>query len=71
MQAIHQLNADKKVHGILVQLPLPSGMDERRVINEITKEKDVDGFHPANVGLTTMRGHEPDNVACTAMVRSV
>ena len=43
-------NADPAVDGILVQLPLPAGIDERRVIERISPEKDVDGFHPVNVG---------------------
>lgn len=47
---IHELNADGDVHGILVQLPLPQGMDTARVIRAIAVEKDVDGFHLYNVG---------------------
>ncbi len=47
---IHQLNNDAKVHGILVQLPLPSHFDEDAVIEAINPEKDVDGFHPISVG---------------------
>lgn len=48
---IDSLNADPAVHGILVQLPLPAHLDETLVINRIAPEKDVDGFHIANVGL--------------------
>ena len=48
---IDQLNADPAVHGILVQLPLPSHLNEDLVINSIAPEKDVDGFHISNVGL--------------------
>ena len=48
---IYQLNADPAVHGILVQLPLPSHLNEDLVINSIAPEKDVDGFHISNVGL--------------------
>ena len=48
---IDTLNGDPSVHGILVQLPLPSHLDERLVISRIAPEKDVDGFHIANVGL--------------------
>ena len=48
---IDELNADPIVHGILVQLPLPSHVDESLVTNHIAPEKDVDGFHIANVGL--------------------
>ena len=48
---IGQLNADTAVHGILVQLPLPKGIDESAVINSIAPEKDVDGFHISNAGM--------------------
>ncbi len=47
---INKLNADKAVHGILVQLPLPKHIDEQRVIESIDPDKDVDGFHPVSVG---------------------
>lgn len=47
---IEELNQDDSVHGILVQLPLPSHIDEDKVIMAIRPEKDVDGFHPVNVG---------------------
>ena len=47
---LDRLNADASVHGILVQLPLPAGIDEQTVIDRIAPEKDVDGFHPVNVG---------------------
>ena len=48
---IDELNSDPIVHGILVQLPLPNHLDESLVTNHIAPEKDVDGFHIANVGL--------------------
>lgn len=51
LDMIDKLNADPAVHGILVQLPLPSHLDEDLVINRIAPEKDVDGFHISNVGL--------------------
>jgi methylenetetrahydrofolate dehydrogenase (NADP+)/methenyltetrahydrofolate cyclohydrolase len=47
---IRDLNADRSVHGILVQLPLPAGVDEDRVIAAVDPMKDVDGFHPENLG---------------------
>ncbi|MBQ3290179.1 MAG: bifunctional methylenetetrahydrofolate dehydrogenase/methenyltetrahydrofolate cyclohydrolase FolD [Kiritimatiellae bacterium] len=47
---IAALNADPAIHGILVQLPLPKGFDEKKVIDAISPEKDVDGFTPVNVG---------------------
>ena len=51
LELIDQLNHDPSVHGILCQLPLPKHIDEFRVIQAISPEKDVDGFHPVNVGL--------------------
>ena len=51
MALIDNLNNDASIHGILVQLPLPDHLDETAVINAITPEKDVDGFHISNVGL--------------------
>lgn len=50
LQRIDTLNKDSSVHGILVQLPLPQHIDEDRIITAIKPEKDVDGFHPVNVG---------------------
>ena len=50
LSKIDDLNKDPLVHGILVQLPLPKHIDETRVLNSITPEKDVDAFHPVNVG---------------------
>jgi methylenetetrahydrofolate dehydrogenase (NADP+)/methenyltetrahydrofolate cyclohydrolase len=48
--AIEDLNGDPSVHGILVQMPVPDHVDERRVLRAVDPMKDVDGFHPANVG---------------------
>ena len=50
LELIARLNNDDKIHGILCQLPLPKGLDEKAVINAISPEKDVDAFHPQNVG---------------------
>ena len=50
LSTIAALNADPAIHGILVQLPLPKGVDEKKVIDAIAPEKDVDGFTPVNVG---------------------
>lgn len=47
---VRKYNADEKINGILVQLPLPKHIDEGKVLNEINPEKDVDGFHPVNIG---------------------
>jgi 5,10-methylene-tetrahydrofolate dehydrogenase/methenyl tetrahydrofolate cyclohydrolase len=62
---IKSLNADKSVHGILVQLPLPSHLDEERVLSLIGIEKDVDGFSPLNIGRLAQKGREPLFVPCT------
>ena len=50
LQKIQELNADENIDGILVQLPLPKQIAEEKVINSIAAAKDVDGFHPANIG---------------------
>ncbi|KAJ6798578.1 bifunctional protein FolD 2 [Iris pallida] len=62
---VHELNADPDVHGILVQLPLPKHINEERVLSEISIEKDVDGFHPLNIGKLAMKGREPLFSPCT------
>ena len=62
---VGQLNSDPKVHGILVQLPLPTGLDEESVLKAISIEKDVDGFHPLNIGRLAQKGREPLFVPCT------
>ena len=64
-QLICALSADESVDGILVQLPLPKGLDEDRILNLIPPGKDVDGFHPVNVGKLLL-GKETI-VACTPM----
>lgn len=56
---IRKLNDDPKIHGILVQLPLPAGLDEESVLNTIKLQKDVDGFHPINIGRLAQKGREP------------
>lgn len=62
---VAQLNADPRVHGILVQLPLPDGLDDEQVLASISLEKDVDGFHPLNIGRLAMKGRQPLFVPCT------
>jgi 5,10-methylene-tetrahydrofolate dehydrogenase/methenyl tetrahydrofolate cyclohydrolase len=62
---VRELNANPQVNGILVQLPLPSGLDEERVLSAISIEKDVDGFHPLNIGRLAQKGREPLFVSCT------
>jgi methylenetetrahydrofolate dehydrogenase (NADP+) / methenyltetrahydrofolate cyclohydrolase len=62
---VKKLNGDERVHGILVQLPLPSGMDEEAVLRLVSIEKDVDGFHPINIGRLAQKGRDPLFVPCT------
>jgi 5,10-methylene-tetrahydrofolate dehydrogenase/methenyl tetrahydrofolate cyclohydrolase len=62
---IKSLNDDKTVNGILVQLPLPSHLNEERVLQLISIEKDVDGFSPINIGRLAQKGREPLFVPCT------
>ena len=65
LEQIDRLNADDRVDGILVQLPLPSGLDPRMAIAAVDPAKDVDGFHPVNVG--RLWNGEPGLVACTPL----
>lgn len=62
---VQRLNADPSIHGILVQLPLPKHMDEEKILGMISLEKDVDGFHPLNIGRLSMKGRKPLFVPCT------
>ena len=63
IKLINKLNLDSKIHGILVQIPLPTHINETRVLYAIDPKKDVDGFHPVNVG-KLMIG-DPDFIPCT------
>ena len=60
---LREINADPFIHGILLQLPLPGGLDEDRAINAISPEKDVDGVHPFNLGC--LLAGKPRLVPCT------
>lgn len=62
---IKTFNDDPNVHGILVQLPLPRHLNEENILNAVKIEKDVDGFHPLNIGRLAMQGREPLFVPCT------
>lgn len=62
---IEQLNADPNIHGILVQLPLPDHLDEQAILQKISLNKDVDGFHPINIGRLAMKGREPEFIPAT------
>ncbi len=57
--AVKMLNDDPAIHGILVQLPMPSHIDEEAVLRLVALEKDVDGLHPLNIGLLAMKGRDP------------
>lgn len=61
---LEELNQDKSVNGILVQLPLPSHLDENKIIAMVSPAKDVDGIHPQNLG-KLVRGEEPPFTPCT------
>ena len=63
LKLIDQLNVDRKIHGILVQLPLPCHIDSQTVLNAVSPEKDADGFHPCNIG-RLVEG-DPVFVPCT------
>lgn len=65
LEKIHQLNKDNTIDGILVQLPLPKHIDENKVINTISIDKDVDGFHPLNVARLRLHLGEPCILPCT------
>ncbi len=62
---IEKYNKDDSIHGILVQLPLPKGINEKKVLNAIDPDKDVDGFHPVNVGRLMIGGSEVKFPPCT------
>jgi len=62
---VRRLCSDPQVHGILVQLPLPKHINEEVILNAVNIDKDVDGFHPVNVGKLGMKGREPLFAPCT------
>jgi len=63
LEMVDRMNADDRVDGILVQSPLPAGLDFKEVLERIDPAKDVDGFHPLNVG--RLVANQPGMVACT------
>eukprot|EP00271_Cylindrocystis_brebissonii_P003957 TRINITY_DN15243_c0_g1_i1.p1 TRINITY_DN15243_c0_g1~~TRINITY_DN15243_c0_g1_i1.p1 ORF type:complete len:313 (+),score=88.39 TRINITY_DN15243_c0_g1_i1:674-1612(+) len=65
LDAVRECNDDPAIHGILVQLPLPAELDEEAVLAEVSLAKDVDGFHPINIGKLCMKGRKPLFVPCT------
>ena len=70
LAVVDRLNADVGVHGILVQMPLPKQIDPDAVIRSIRPEKDVDGFHPVNVGKLSI-GQQDGFVPCTPWWRAL
>lgn len=62
---VHELSFTPSIHGILVQLPLPDHLDEEAVLNTVSLHKDVDGFHPVNIGRLAMKGRDPLFAPCT------
>ena len=65
LERIRTLNRDSRIHGILVQLPLPTGLSAERVLDALAPAKDVDGFHPINLGL--LAAGSPRFVPCTPL----
>ncbi len=65
VSVVRELDADPHVHGVLVQLPLPPQVDERAVLTAYSPQKDVDGFHPLNIGALATKGAEPLYVPAT------
>ncbi len=65
VELIERYNADSRFHGILVQLPLPPHIDEQKIINAIHPDKDVDGFHPINLGRMVLGGEAVRFLPCT------
>ena len=65
LAVVQELNADPEVDGILVQLPLPKHIEEEAILAAIDIRKDVDGFHPLNIGRLAMKGRDPLFIPCT------
>ncbi len=65
LDLVDQLNGDRKIHGILIQLPLPPAINSTRVLERVSPLKDVDGFHPFNAGLLSIGDLERALVPCT------
>jgi 5,10-methylene-tetrahydrofolate dehydrogenase/methenyl tetrahydrofolate cyclohydrolase len=65
LKLVRELNDNPEVHGILVQLPLPDHIDTETILGAVSLEKDVDGFHPLNIGRLSMKQREPLFVPCT------
>lgn len=59
LAAVEAYNQDERVHGILVQLPLPQHIDDETILKAVSLDKDIDGFHPVNIGALAMKGRQP------------
>jgi methylenetetrahydrofolate dehydrogenase (NADP+) / methenyltetrahydrofolate cyclohydrolase len=64
-KVVKKLNANRRVSGVLVQLPMPAHIDEERVLSLISLQKDVDGFSPINIGRLAQKGRTPLFIPCT------
>lgn len=65
LKIVRDLNTNPEVHGILVQLPLPGHLDDEEILGAVSLDKDVDGFHPINIGRLSMKRRDPLFVPCT------
>ncbi|MFT5140272.1 MAG: 5,10-methylene-tetrahydrofolate dehydrogenase/methenyl tetrahydrofolate cyclohydrolase [Lysobacterales bacterium] len=65
LEVVRDLNANPDIQGILIQLPLPAHIDDEEILGAVSLEKDVDGFHPLNIGRLSMKRREPLFVPCT------
>jgi len=65
LRSVIDLNNDPTIHGLIVQLPLPKHIKELEILDAVSYEKDIDGFHPLNIGALTMKGRDPLFVPCT------
>ena len=65
LELVQRLGKDDRVHGILVQLPLPKHIDEETILDAVPLSKDVDGFHPLNIGALAMKGRDGAFIPCT------
>jgi 5,10-methylene-tetrahydrofolate dehydrogenase/methenyl tetrahydrofolate cyclohydrolase len=65
LRIVKEQNANPAIDGILVQLPLPPHIDEKVILGAVDIDKDVDGFHPVNIGSLSMKGRTPSFVPCT------
>jgi 5,10-methylene-tetrahydrofolate dehydrogenase/methenyl tetrahydrofolate cyclohydrolase len=65
LEVVQELNRSPAVHGLIVQLPLPSHIHEQVILDAVSYEKDIDGFHPLNIGALCMKDRDPLFVPCT------